>query len=212
MYHDRAEALTQEDKEHQEYLDRHVIPLYQPIASKCLGLIAGDHFRIYKTGMNSTEYIARALKVPYLGERMGYVSIIFRKGEKSMRYDLLARHGKAASSTPGGDMNALMRQNARWEADLLLGGHTHQENAHPEPICGVNQHRDNLYQKIRWYIRGGSFLRGFVVGRNKEHYAEKEEYSPLCIGWGRVDLFFGQPHSNGDNLCITNSEGVLSVS
>ena len=213
MYLDRAEARVLEDNDHRNRLDKTVIPKLRPIADKCLGLLAGDHFRIYANGDNSAQYIARELKVPYLGERMAFASLrvsTVQRPSSVYIYNILARHGKGGPSTSSGDVAGLVRQNTNWDADLYLGGHTHKENAHPEPFLGVNGKRGGFNRRTRWYIRGGSFLCGFAVG-TKQHYPEKNEYGPLCLGWGELHLQFGRPAWNDKNLAVVHSMGCVNV-
>ena len=90
MYSDRKEAWTQDDKQSMALIDKEIIPLYLPIKDRCLGMIDGDHYAIYSNGMTSTEYIARKLGVPYLGERMAFIGLVFKNpGGQKCRYTIL---------------------------------------------------------------------------------------------------------------------------
>ena len=183
---ERAEAFTQEDKRNLAWLDRDVLPMYAPVAKKCLGILDGDHYLVFSNGMSSGKYIARRLGIPYLGERMGYAGLRFRYGKSTRLYAICARHGKGASGSNGADVNALEKQNAQFIADLYLGGHTHKENCHPVPLLYPNKNFTEMSQKIIWYVRGGSFLRGYLPG--KATYAELAEYGPLATGWAEVSM------------------------
>lgn len=192
MYADRGEAWTQEDKRTLDWLDRSIIPQYAPISDSCLGMLDGDHFFVFSNGMTSTEYICRKLKIPYLGERSSFVTLLFRPGDNpgGMQYVIHARHGKGAAPSHGGDINALVRQEANWIADLHLGGHSHKENCHPQRGEYVNN-KGIICSRICWYMRGGSMLDGFPHNGPKT-YAYRKEYGPLPVGWGEVELSIGR--------------------
>jgi predicted phosphodiesterase len=190
MYADRGEAWCQEDKRTLDWLDKSIIPQYAPIADSCLGMLDGDHFFVFNNGMTSTEYICRKLKIPYLGERSSFVNLTFASpGGKALQYVIHARHGKGAAPSHGGDVNALVKQEANWIADLHIGGHSHKENCHPERVERVT-HRGAIQSRIIWYMRGGSMLDGFPHHGPKT-YAYRKEYNPLPVGWGEVELNFG---------------------
>lgn len=210
---DRPEAWTHEDRKDFAFLDKHVVPDYMRIRERCLGLLDGDHFVVFSNGMTSTQYICRKTGIPYLGERMAYVGLSFRTESQVTqvcRYTILARHGRGAGNTAGGDVTGLQRQNAQWLADLYLGGHTHRENAHPVPLLGPNTLFDDLKEKTVWYVRCGSFLRGFMA--NKQLYPEQEEYGPLCTGWVEIRLTIARLHTHNRVLRVTNSRVTQVVS
>lgn len=203
--HDRPEVLTHEDEKSLLWLDSKIIPRWKPIADKCLGVIAGDHLIQFANGMNSAEYMCRALKMPYLGERLGYASLIFcDKSRHAFTYDILIRHGKGSASTQDGDVGALARQSVGWVADAYLGGHTHKENCHPMQYMAPNDTRTDLKARTCWLVRGGSFLRGYLHG--KSTYVEKAEYNPLTIGWAELHLSVGY---DKDGLALLHSSAEL---
>lgn len=191
--HDRPEVLSHEDEKSMLWLEKFMFPKWEPIAHKCLGIVAGDHFIEYGNRSNSAEHLCQRLKMPYLGERLGYSSINFSDGKGHMMwYDMLIRHGKGTASTSGGDVASLDRQSTQWFADAHFGGHTHQENCHPIPFMKPSSARSKLQERISWRIRGGSFLRGYLPGRTT--YVEKAEYNPLCVGWAELHLTIRVSH------------------
>ena len=197
MYADRTEAFEQEDKRNIAWLERSIIPAYQKIASSCLGVLDGDHFMVFSNGTTSGQYMAKRLKVPYLGERSAFVVLAFQsKDNTGMQYIIHARHGKGGGGSQGGDVNGLVKQEVGHIADLHLGGHTHKANCHAARVKYVNLHCA-IKDKIVWYMRGGSFLDGFPTNASKS-YAYKKEYSPLPCGWGEVELNIGRTY-HGDN-------------
>lgn len=187
---ERRDAWRQRDKERWAWIRGEVYPRLHRIRHRCLGVLDGDHFMLFENGMTSTEILCRNLKIPYLGERIAYVGLKFIGGTRStLVYTILARHGKGNSSTSGGDVSSLERQNQGWIADLYLGGHTHKENIHPVQMLMPDKNFVNIKQKLTWYVRGGSFLRGFLAG--KKLYPEMAEYNPLATGWCEITLRIG---------------------
>jgi hypothetical protein len=195
MYADRTEAFQQEDKRTLDWLDRSVIPAYSKIADSCLGILDGDHYYVCSNGMTSGEYIAKRLKVPYLGERSAWINIVFVMGtanneKDNLSYAIHIRHGKGGNSTEGGDVNSLIKQETKFFADLHLGAHTHKNNCHTERVEYITN-KGHIKDKIVTYMRGGSFLDGFPANGHKT-YAYRKEYSPLPVGWGEVELTMGR--------------------
>lgn len=203
--HDRPEVLTHEDEKSLLWLEQKMFPKWEKIASKCIGVVAGDHYMQFGNGQNSAEVMCQRLKLPYLGERLGYSSLLLDDGHKHTQfYDIVLRHGKGCASTPGGDVSALVKQSSQWDADAHFGGHTHKENCHPVSIMRPDVGRNKLRQHIVWHIRGGSFLRGYLEG--KSSYVEKAEYNPLSVGWAELHLTIGQTHTEGLRVVHTSAE------
>jgi len=202
---DRKEALVEDDRANEAWLRQDILPKIEKVKDRCLGLLDGDHYIEFANGDTSTKFICDALKIPYLGSRMAYVGLFFRRGFQTVLYKILARHGKGACGTVGADLNRLIAQNIRWNADCYMGGHTHQENAAPVPRGDINDEFTDYKFRTQWFIRCGAMLRGFVMGQ--EHYPEKKEYGPLVCGWGEIDIAIGKKHSNNNNLAIQESSG-----
>lgn len=203
----RSEVLSEDDLDHMDMLDNHFIPELKPIKDKIIGMIDGDHYRVYENRKTSTQYIAEKLgiKSTYLGERMGWIRLLFnRKGGNTLAFDIFVRHGKGASSSHGTDMNALVKQSVGFDAHLYLAGHTHKQWFHKVPYLYVG--KNDIKQRFVGYARAGSLLRGFLYGEST--YAEAAEYSPLSIGWPEIYLTLSCPRSNSGNLTISDMRGL----
>lgn len=205
---ERKDALSHEDVKDQDWLDKYVIPKYKRLAPRCLGLLDGDHYKIFRNGTTSTQYICQRAKIPYLGERMAFVGLVFAAKTNSMcRYVILARHGTGGGGSNGADLARLERQNYGFLADLYLGGHTHRQNCTPQILLYPNKTFDRVNSKVVWHVRGGSFLRGFMP--NMQTYAERSEYGPLVTGWVEVHIALSRVVSNNNVLRVTNSSAEL---
>lgn len=204
IYADRQETLQQEDKERMCWIDSKILPKIEPIKDKCLGMLDGDHFKIFRNGMTSTQYICQTLKIPYLGERLAYVGLVFMPPNRaqSYLYKILARHGKGGTGTDGNNLNKLITQNTGFDADLFLGGHTHKSVPYSRTILTPNKNFDKIKGRIVWYVRGGSFLRGYTS--NRTTYVEQAEYNPTCCGWAEIEIETMKSSENNRSLTVTS--------
>lgn len=204
----RPEVLEEDDLNHMDELDHHLIPDLKRIKDKIIGAVDGDHFKVYANGKTSTQYIMEKLKIPnaYLGERMGWVRVQFKRTKINdyLNFDIFVRHGKGAASSFGTDVNALVKQSVGFDADLYVGGHTHRQwfVKVPHLYCG----RFDIKQRFVGYARAGSLLRGFLYGEST--YAETAEYNPLSIGWPEIKLYVHCKKANNGNLAITDMKGL----
>lgn len=202
----RHEVLEEDDMNHMDELDRHLIPDLQRIKDKIIGAVDGDHFRVYANGKTSTQYIMEKLGVPkaYLGERMGWIRLLFKRHENTLAFDIFVRHGKGSATTFGTDVNALVRQSVGFDAQLYVGGHTHRQWFVKVPYiyCG----KYDIKQRFVGYARAGSLLRGFLYGEST--YAEAAEYNPLSIGWPEVYLYINGGRNANRNLEVRDMKGL----
>lgn len=202
----RPEVLEEDDMNHMDELDHHLLPDLRRIKDKIIGAVDGDHFKVYANGKTSTRYIMEKLGIPkaYLGERMGWVRLRFLRKGNVMNFDIFVRHGKGAASTFGTDVNALVRQSVGFDAHLYVGGHTHRQWFVKVPYiyCG----RFDIKQRLQGYARAGSLLRGFLYGEST--YAEQAEYNPLSIGWPEVYLYVTGGRNNNRNLEVIDMKGL----
>lgn len=202
----RPEVLEEDDLNHMDELDHHLIPDLSRIKDKIIGAVDGDHFRIYANGKTSTQYVMEKLgkKSAYLGERMGWVRLLFQKRQNVLAFDIFVRHGKGAATTFGTDMNALVRQSVGFDAQLYVGGHTHRQWFVKVPYiyCG----RYDIKQRFQGYARAGSLLRGFLYGEST--YAETCEYNPLSIGWPEIYLYIAGGRNSNRNLEVMDMKGL----
>ena len=204
---DRKSALEDEDLDHMDKLDAHLIPDLMRIKDRIIGMVDGDHFRAYGNGTTSTQYIANKLKIPkaYLGERMGWIRIVFRRKHDACSFDIFVRHGRGGTGAFGNDVNALIRQNQGFMADLYLGGHTHKQwfIKIPHLYCS----RYEIKQRMVGYARAGSLLRGFLYGQTT--YAEIAEYNPLSIGCPEIQIHTRRVgSSNSGNMFVSDIKGL----
>lgn len=200
----RAEVLDEDDQNHMDEIDHHLLPDLARIKDKILGAVDGDHFRVFGN-RSSTQYIMEKLgiKSAYLGERSGWVRLVFEHYHCPVQFDIFVRHGKGSATTFGTDLNALVKQSVGFDADLYVGGHTHRQwfVKVPHLFCGKYE----IKQRFVGYARAGSLLKGFLYGEST--YAEAAEYNPLSIGWPEIYLYFTK-HGGKKTMSICDMKGL----
>ena len=207
---DRRAALSEDDLDHQRGLREGIIEDLKPIKHKILGMVDGDHYRLYENGTTSTWYIANQLKIPktYLGERMGWIRLTIKweaSTTQTTAFDIFVRHGKGSATTFGMDVNALVRQSTGFDAQLHLAGHTHKSWFVKIPWVYLGKYE--IRQRFVGYARAGSLLRGFMFGETT--YPELAEYSPLSIGWPEIYIYTSRNREdNARQLFVKDIKGL----
>jgi len=203
---ERQSAAHEADDDHRQALEQGIIKDLQPVAHKILGAVDGDHYVLYQNNRTSTQHILDTLKIPqaYLGRRMGWVSLNFKKsgGSSICQFKIFVRHGKGSTTTIGADMNQLVRQSAGFIADLYVAGHTHKKHVHSQPFLDFDKNGKITERQIGW-ARAGSLLKGFLEGQTT--YAEEAEYAPLHVGYPDVYIYLG---ARNDNLVVKEIKGM----
>lgn len=203
---DRQSAQEEADNDHRDRLDKYLIPSLKRIKNKIIGMVDGDHFRLYANKSTSTKYIADVLGIPnaYLGERMGWVRITFKRIKSACSFDIFVRHGRGGTGAFGSDINSLVKQSVGFDAHLYLGGHTHKQwfIKVPHLYCG----KYDIKQRMVGYARAGSLLRGFIYGHTT--YAEIAEYNPLSIGCPEIYVTICRQNTGNKALYIQDIKGL----
>jgi len=164
MFKDRVEAYIQEDSDYIDRLYKKVIPRLEFLnKDNCIGLIDGDHYRVFSDGKTSTEVIAMALGVPYLGNGQAIARLRFMFKNTSRVFNIHIRHGRGFAQTTGAKINANKKFVDFWEGiDLFVKGHSH--SAWEDPITKFVFTRDGfLYTKQIFSINCCSFRETFVI-------------------------------------------------
>jgi UDP-2,3-diacylglucosamine pyrophosphatase LpxH len=164
MFRDRIEAYIQEDIDYVDKLYKKVVTKLQFLnKNNCIGMIDGDHYRVLNDGRTSTEVIAMALGVPYLGNGQAIARLRFQFKHTSRVFNIHIRHGKEFSYLVGTKINNNKRFVDCWEGiDLFVKGHSH--SAWEEPISRFIFTKEGfLYTKQIFTINCCSFRETFVI-------------------------------------------------
>jgi len=191
VYKDDENSQLQLDEWHKKDV-RELAEILKPVAHKIKGIILGNHYWTYSTGINSEQYLAELLGVPYLGP-LGLVRLNFRQNGKTRAQATIYAHHSGGSNggrTTGGDVAALERAELSFDADIYVLSHTHKRYATRAPVMRLTgKGTPRIRERTRIFIRSGAFLKGFaeeVISKTQPHfpsYAEKAAYRPTDLGW-----------------------------
>ncbi len=214
-YRDHIRSYRQDENSQQsldEWIKRDIEALaseLEPIKKKIIGIILGNHYWEFCDGTNSEQYLSRLLDVPYLGP-LGVVRLEFRTPSNHQRVrhmmTLYAHHsgGSNGGRTTGGDMAALERQEASFDADIYCLSHTHRRGGFKVPQLTLNRKgQPRLLERTRVFMRTGAFLKGFgedYPSKERPHvptYAEKKALRPTDLGWVTLHIKLSQNHVKG---------------
>lgn len=153
----------------EELYDTHTRNFYDDVSfmrGKCIGLIEGNHYAEYSSGITSTQKLCEMLQCRYLGVSCFIrVSLVY-KDTKHTSLDIWAHHGKGAARLIGGSLNRVQQMGEMAEADIYIMGHDHKKSAGMASRLRLNGGGGGLkvVHRKQLYIRAGSFQRGYVDG------------------------------------------------
>jgi hypothetical protein len=172
----------------------------EPIRDKVWGTIRGNHYWEFSDGTNSEQYLCQLLKIPYLGA-MAMIRVAFsvRRSNplpKTHTLTILVHHsgGSTGARTTGGDVAALARTEAGFDADMYVAGHTHRRIAWKDPqLALTSKNEPRIVERSKVFVRAGCMLKGFkedhptTSQRHAPAYAELRMYRPSDLGWVEVE-------------------------
>jgi hypothetical protein len=147
---------------------------------KVIGLIEGNHYAVYQTGMTTTQELCRLLECKYLGIS-SFIRLSFEYGNKGASIDIWAHHGKGAAKLVGGSINQVEQMSLLAEADIYLAGHDHKKTVALRTKLKLAGNR-NLKLSHRKIViaRTGAFLKGYVP--DSSSYVARALLNPTDIG------------------------------
>jgi hypothetical protein len=173
------------------------LSIVEPIADKCLGLIAGNHehaaLQWYDRDLywELTTGVARLAGVDpgvlALGVG-GFLVLRFRRGDEkqfggSRQMTIFGHHGYGGGRLPGGHALTLGRALGDYEADLILMGHRHVQQVVTKTL--VKPAGGGVKVLHKYGVFCGSFLRAYVKpanGRPVDTYPEHKGLPPSPVG------------------------------
>lgn len=199
-FHDQT-ILTLE-----EIFNKNIENFYNEISfmqGKVIGLLEGNHYAQFDDGTTSTQRLCRLLKCKYLGAT-AFVRIYFDYRDTGMsRYiDIFSHHGKGAARLVGGSLNTVQQMGEQAQADIYMMGHDHKKSVGMSSKLYLSQSQDNIVVKHRkqLYVRTGSFLRGYVDGKNS--YVAKKLLNPSDLGVVKIEMTPRKKVESNSNLEI----------
>jgi predicted phosphodiesterase len=135
--------------------------------NRLVGLINGNHYFDFKTGINSDQKIAEMLDTTYLGA-CAFIRLTFKIGNQYVTRDIFAHHGAGGSRLIGGSINRVAQMAEGAEADIYVMGHDHKRVASPAQVRLFLSHSSRkglmLEQREPVVIRSGSYLASYEDG------------------------------------------------
>lgn len=183
MFNDRIEAFEQEDIEHMHWLDNQIIPKLHKLIrpDRCLGILDGDHYRKFATGLTSVQYMCAKSKMPYLGEGQALLRLAFTQGTHGHRTRMVkihVHHGKGGGVTEQADIRELQGIQHQWPGvRLFIRGHSHKPKVIP---FSWYEDTHNIPPRVQTQeglmVNCGSFRQGIIM--SEVDYAERRVYPP----------------------------------
>ncbi len=150
---------------------------------KIVGMLNGNHYFEFQSGINSDQKLCELLGAKYLGV-CSFVRLYLSAFNRERAVDLFAHHGAGAARLVGGSMNRVAQMAEGAEADIYAMGHDHKRGAVPAiPRLFLNHSsRGGLKVESRetYVVRSGSFLKSYAPGTVS--YAVDGASSPCSLG------------------------------
>ena len=162
---------------------------------RLIGLVNGNHFFSFPSGINSDQKLCEKLGCKYLGVS-SFIRITFEYSGRRETFDLWVHHGAGGARLPGGSINRVDQMREFAEADAFAMGHDHKRGVFPANpklhlMSGASGLR--LKEKQQWLLRTGSFLKAYEDGQIS--YNVDAARGPASLG--HVELEFVYKHSGG---------------
>lgn len=156
---------------------------------RLIGMIEGNHYAEFQSGVTSTQKMCEILGCRYLG-CSAFIRLSFRCGNSPGRrssVDIWAHHGLGASRLIGGSLNRVQQMVEAADADIYLMGHDHKKSVGLLSRLMLTQSdpMDVVHRKIL-VARTGSFLKGYEPGRVS--YVADRGLCPTDLGVVKIEL------------------------
>jgi len=181
----------------------------QFMKGKLIGLMEGNHYGEFQSGITTTQKMCDILGAKYLGVN-AFIRLTLRqtsaKSKHSCSVDIWAHHGKGAARLAGGSLNTVEAMVNASESDIYLMGHDHKKSvayATRLYLGESNRGVPKLKERKILLARTGSFLRGYVPG--KVSYVADRALSPSNLGTIKIELTprrHGERHDGIDRRAL----------
>jgi len=176
---------------------------------RLVGLLNGNHYFQFPSGINTDQKLCELLGVKYLGVST-FTRITATRGTADASIDIFAHHGAGGARLPGGSINRVAQLTEYADADILAMGHDHKRGIFPaNPTIGLRATNQGLKlkERSRWLARTGSFLAAYEDGVS--NYNVDAARGPCSLGWVEFDLCLRRTHtSKSDSLQLVVERGI----
>lgn len=165
--------------------DNFIANAIEPIVGNILGLIEGHHYMVFQSkeefkkylGATNTKYLCDKIGADYLGT-CAFITLDFGDG---LEFRIIGHHGRGAAQTRSARILKRKRFGEAFPtADAVMVGHDHDLFIEPDQGLGVND--NGTFPVTRYYVGTGSYLRGYLLGRERGTYVEQGMMKPGQLG------------------------------
>jgi len=176
----------------EEMYTKHVDRFYKEISfmkGRLVGLIEGNHYSVFSSGITTTQLLALRMGCKYLGVS-SFIRLVLKKGEHhAHNLDVWAHHGLGGGRTLGASINKLEQMYGLSTARINLMGHDHKKQIalrNRFTLMHVNNGSVTLEDQKVLLARTGSFLKGYV--ENKASYVVDSCMPSLDLGVVKIEI------------------------
>lgn len=173
---------------------------------KICGMLNGNHYFEFQSGINSDQKLCELLGAKYLGV-CAFVRMRFNNHGRFLIRDIFAHHGMGASRLVGGSLNRVAQMFEGVEADFCCMGHDHNRGAIPgiPRLFLANDAKAGLLLKQRdtWVVRSGSYLKSHEPGR--ADYNVDSQRSRRSLGHVELQFQYHQPGGGKEDWLETKA-------
>jgi hypothetical protein len=177
---------------------------------RLVGLINGNHYYDFSSGINSDQMLCEALGAKYLGV-CSFIRLTLQYHSTRVNVDIFAHHGKGASRLTGGSLNRVAQMVENVEADILVMGHDHKKGAVPTSPRLYLEHnsKTGLVVKHRdvWSVRSGSYLASYTNG--EVNYNVDACRGPSSLGHVEMLLSLKRNQTGGKDTMRVNIQALV---
>lgn len=165
----------------------------QFMRGRLIGLLNGNHYFSFPSGINSDQKLCEKLGCKYLGVSTFTRLTLDYKGAKQT-FDIWAHHGAGGARLPGGSLNRVDQMREHAEADCYVMGHDHKRAVIPANPRLTLEHDSKRGLRLRerqaWLVRSGSFLKGYENGQVS--YNVDAARGPCSLGHAELEITWRQ--------------------
>lgn len=177
---------------------------------RLIGLLNGNHYFQFESGINSDQKLCEKLGCKYLGVS-SFIRLTFAHCGLEQTFDLWLHHGAGGARLPGGSINRVDQMREAAEADVYAMGHDHKRSVTPaNPKLHLVCHRATstltLREKQQWLLRTGSFLKAYEDG--EVSYNADAARGPCSLGHVELECVFINTSAENKNVRRLDVRGI----
>lgn len=150
---------------------------------RILGLLEGNHYGQFQSGMTTTQWMCQELGCKYLN-LMAFVRVCFRhtNSNKTCVFDIVAHHGWGSGRTKSAMVKKATDLLNMADADVSIVGHFHKKNIGDDIKLRLSEGKKSMgvVQRKVIHINAGTFLKSYEPG--EKSYPVRWALPPASLG------------------------------